>query len=138
MKESRSPGPTFLKDGFVSIRLYTCVGTHQQVGVAFSTVSWLACEGDSAPRAPPATEEAVVLLSAPSSSVQPTPLYYLVRTEHTSIAPRHQPLALKHSRTRGATGPRYGCTAFPPAVLAVSEPPQRGKTPQITPSTNTN
>ncbi|CAH2237700.1 jg11376 [Pararge aegeria aegeria] len=34
--------------------------THQQVGVALSTVSWLACEGDSAPRAPPATDEAVV------------------------------------------------------------------------------
>ncbi|KPJ00804.1 hypothetical protein RR46_07643 [Papilio xuthus] len=32
----------------------------KQVGVALSTVSWLACEGDSAPRAPPATEEAVV------------------------------------------------------------------------------
>ncbi|CAF4859736.1 unnamed protein product [Pieris macdunnoughi] len=38
------------------------MGTYQQVGVALSTVSWLACEGDSAPLAPPATEEAVVPL----------------------------------------------------------------------------
>lgn len=34
--------------------------THQQVGVVLSTVSWLPCAGDSAPRAPPATDEAVV------------------------------------------------------------------------------
>lgn len=45
---------------------------YQQVGVALSTVSWLACEGDSAPRAAPATDEAVVppwRLTLPASSL---------------------------------------------------------------------
>lgn len=44
--------------------------TYQQAGLALSTVSWLACEGDSAPRAPPATDEAVLPLTAPSSSLE--------------------------------------------------------------------
>lgn len=67
-------------------------GTHQQVGVALSTVSWLGCEGDSAPRAPPATDEAVVSLcplTATASSRHHdhnTHCYYLELTDTSCIS----------------------------------------------------
>lgn len=55
--------------------------------MALSTVSWLACEGDSAPRAPPATDEAVVPrpLTGPSSPRRPSqPHWYYLQDNDTN------------------------------------------------------